>query len=445
MFKRFFRKKFREAIGSLVQEAFTQGFGQPVFNKTNTTSLIKNGYKGNADVYAIINYLCTVASNIDWTLSDIKDTKALVSFKNCQQYDARAMTLEAKALEQIDEHTILNVWANPNKLQTRSEFIYNWCGFKLITGDAFINGISPAIGKNKGLFQELHIMPSQHIRIIPGGRLEPIRRYVLQVGTKVIPFDPETVSHSKYFNPEFKDGQSLYGMSPLQAAFRNVQSSNDADISRVRAFQNQGAVGIISAGSGDERMRMSSTELESLSESYQDKFGGVENTNKILFTTGAVKWDNMGLSPVDMAILESKVMDLRTLARVYSFPSQLLNDPESTKFNNLHELKKSAITDAVMPLLNSLRDELNIWMVANYSKSENRKLFLSPDWKSVAVLQEDIQKLVTWLQRAWWITPNQKLRIQGVEISTDPNMDKHYIPRNLVALGDLSSLPSQPS
>ncbi len=448
MFKRFFRKRLHNAIGSLIHEAFLRGFGQPIFNKTKTADLIKDGYQGNADVYSIINYISTLAANVDWTLSEVKDEKALVSLKNREEYDAKTMTLEAKALEQISEHPILNVLANPNKLQTRSEFVYNWCGFKLITGNAYINGIAPAIGKNKGLFKELFLLPSQFVEIIPGSMREPIKQYIIHVGIKKIKFEPEVVNHSKYFNPDFEHGQSLFGQSPLQAAFRNITSSNDADIARVRAFQNQGAIGMISAGSNEEKMKMSSMELKALSDKYQEKFGGVENFNKVLFTTAMAKWDNMGLSPVDMAILDSKIHDLRTLCNIYGIQSQLFNDPENKTFNNQKEAKKAAMTDVIMPLLNSLRDELNGWLVTNYSKTEGKKLFLNPDWKSVAVLQEDMQKLVNWLARAWWITPNKKLQIQGMEISTDPNMDKIYIPSNLAELGQeiiplQSSSPSQ--
>ena len=438
MLKRFFRKQISQAIGSLIHEAFLRGFGQPIFNKTNTANLIKDGYQGNADVYSIINYISTLASNIDWTLSEIKDEKALISLKNREEYDVKTMELEKKALEQISSHPILDVLANPNPKQTRSEFIYNWCGYKLMTGNAYINGVAPAIGINKGLFKELYIMPSQFMEILPGGIRQPIKKYILHAGITKINFEPEVINHSKYFNPDFIDGQSLFGMSPLQAAFRNVQSSNDADIARVRAFQNQGAIGMISAGSNEEKMKMSNEELKSLSDKYQEKFGGVENFNKVLFTTAMTKWDNMGLSPVDMAILDSKVHDLRTLCNIYSVQSQIFNDPANKTFNNQREAKKAAMTDAVMPLLNSLRDELNLWLVPAYEKQEERKLFLSPDWKSVAVLQEEIEKLVNWLLKSWWLTPNQRLRIQGIEESTDPNMDKIYVPRNLIELGAMA-------
>ncbi len=434
--KRFFRKRIQNVIGSAVLSAiFTRGLTLPIFSKINFQTLIREGYSGNADVFSIINHISTVASNIPWIVSEIKDNKALQTFKNYDQFDHKYINLEEKALHQIEDHPLLKVMECPNVLQSGSEWRYNWCGYKLSTGNAFIHGVKPAIGINKTLIQELHMMPSQFVEILPGDFMMPIKKYFLNINGQRIPFEPEDVSHSKYFNPDVQQGQGLFGMSPLQAAFRTLTSSNDADTARVRAFQNQGAVGMISSTTGDDVEKMSTEELQSLSDAYQDKFGGPENFNKILFTTGMAKWDNMGLSPVDLAIMDSKVHDLRTLCSVYSVQSQIFNDPENKIASNLKEAKKAAMTDAVMPLLNSLRDELNIWLVPAYEKAEGKRLFLSPDWKSVAILQEDFQRLVSWLKNAYWITGNQKLRIMGMDESDDPNMDIVFAPANLARLG----------
>lgn len=435
--KRFFFKQFRNSLGSLIHEAIlSRGFGQPIFNKTDTASLLENGYQGNADVYSIINYISTLAANVDWILFEVKDEKALKQLKSYDPISDKALLLQAKALEPITSHSALDTWNNPNQMQTRSEFVYNWCGWKLNTGNSFINGVKPLFGNNKTVFKELHLLPVQFTEILPGDFRHPVSGYQLNIGgIRPIKFEEENVNHSKYFNPDFVDGQALWGQSPLKAAFRNLSSSNEADVARMRAFQNQGAVGMISSATSDDDMRMSSAELKDLSDTYQNKFGGADNFNKVLFTTGMAKWDNMGLSPVDLAIMNSKIHDLRTLCNIYSVNSGRFNDPGNKRFNNDREGKKSDFTDAVMPLLNGLRDELNMWYIPPYEKLDGKKYFLTPDWKSVAVLQDDIQKLIAWLLRAWWISPNDKLRIQGLPTSTDPKMDLIYIPSNLVELG----------
>lgn len=439
----FFRRKFNGIIGSAVQQAIiTHGFNHPIFSNINFEALLKNGYSGNADVFSIIDWIGTVASSVPWTLSEVKNDKALRKYQSYTNYDAKAMFMEMKALEQIDSHELLDVWNNPNPLQTGMEFRYNWAGFKLSTGNAFINGVKPLIGRNKQKFKQIHMLPSQHVRIVPDGMMMPIKEYILDIHGQELHIPGENVSHSKYFNPNFRLGQALYGQSPLQAAFRNLDTSNEADVARMKAFENQGAVGIISSSAKDETMKMSTAELDDLSDRYQTKFGGPDNFNKVLFTTAPVSWNNMGLSPVDMAILESKVHDLRTLCSVYRVQSQIFNDPENKIASNLAEAEKAAMRNAVMPLLNSLRDEVNLWLVPAYQKP-GQKLFLSPDWKAVAILQEDIQKLVNWLLRAYWVTPNEKRRIQGMEPSSDPNMDKIWIPANFQELGTGGTMPPE--
>ena len=433
--KRILRKLISNVIGSVVQSSFfiNRGFSQPIFNATDTETLLKDGYQGNADVFAIINYISTLASNIQWTVSEVKDEKALAAFKNMEEYDFKAMELQAKSMHQLDTHPILDVLMCPNTLQTQSEFIYNWCGFKLATGNAYIHGVKPAVGNNKTVIKELYNIPSQHVEIIPGDFRHPIRGYQIDINGQRVVLEPETVSHSKYFNPDFRNGQSLYGMAPLESAFRNLGTSNEADIARKSSFENQGAVGMISSATDDVE-RMSPAELKDLSDTYQDKLSGAANLNKVLFTTGMAKWDNMGLSPVDLAIIESKVFDLRVFCNIFMVNSGRFNDPENKRFNNAKEGRKADMTDAVMPLLNSLRDELMIWLVPAYEELEGRKLFLSPDWKSVAVLQADMELLVKWLKEAWWITPNQKLKIQGMDESTNERMDEVFIPSNLLQL-----------
>lgn len=444
MFK-FLRQKFNGIIGAAIQHAIvSHGLGHPIFSNINFEALLRNGYSGNADVFSIIDWISTVASNVPWTLSEVKNDKALRKFQSYTNYDAKAMFMEVKALEQIDSHELLDVWNNPNPLQTGAEFRYNWGGFKLSTGNALINGVKPEIGRNKEKFKQIHMLPTQHIQIVPGDFMMPIKEYILDLHGQELTIPGENVSHSKYFNPNFRMGQALFGQSPLQAAFRNLDTSNEADVARMRAFENQGAVGIISSNAKDKDLKMSTAELDDLSDRYKSKFGGSENFNKVLFTTAPVSWDNMGLSPVDMAIMESKVHDLRTLCSVYRVQSQIFNDPENKIASNLAEAEKAAMRNAVMPLLNSLRDEVNLWLVPAYQKP-GQKLFLSPDWKAVAILQEDIQKLVNWLLRAYWVTPNEKRRIQGMEPSIDANMDKIWIPGNFIEIGTGGTVPPEDS
>jgi hypothetical protein len=53
-------------------------------------------------------------------------------------------------------------------------------------------------------------------------------------------------------------------------------------------------------------------------------------------------------------------------------------------------------------------------------------------------MQQNLKETVDALDKAWWITPNQKLAQMGRELSKDALMDKVYIPTSYVPLDEVS-------
>jgi hypothetical protein len=146
----------------------------------------------------------------------------------------------------------------------------------------------------------------------------------------------------------------------------------------------------------------------------------------IIVTASKIGWQKLGLSPVDLAIIDSMKMNLRQLCNVYRVNSALLNDPDNKTYNNMYEARKALISDAILPELISIRSDLNKWLVAPYNKSENKKYFLDFDLSVFPELQEDKKEQIQYLERAWWLTPNQKLQEMGYSYNPDPLMDKIY-------------------
>ena len=440
MFRGFFRKQISRAIGSVISKEIFRfiGMGNPIYKEASFDNFIKEGYMGNADVYSIIDKICKTCSSIEWTLNEVVNKKELRHYKQINNAATiKSEIYRTKALKEIPEHRILDLLEHPNNIQGYTEFLCNYVGFKLTTGNALINGVAPDFGKNKGLFQELWLMPPQLTDIVAGGWGEPIKGYRLNITyNRRHDIPAENVLHSRYFNPEYANGAYLWGISPLKAAFKNIAASNSADTARVKSFINNGAMGIISGDARDESMAMSGDEVKAVEEKYREKFGGTENINKVLFTAANVRWYNMGMSPVDLAIIESKKLDLRTLCNIYGVQSQLFNDPENKTYNNQEEAKKSLITEVVMPIMNDLRDELNSWLVKPYSLAEGKTYWLDLNWKNVSVLQDNFKEMAATLEKTWWMSPNQRRTIQGMDVMPDPAMDKIYIPSSLVLLED---------
>src|SRR5690606_24739551 len=76
----------------------------------------------------------------------------------------------------------------------------------------------------------------------------PIDYFMLVIGNSYIQFKAEDVIHSKFPNPNYDlSGRHLYGMSPMEAANRDVQLSNSTIDHSNSTMKNGGIYGFIHA------------------------------------------------------------------------------------------------------------------------------------------------------------------------------------------------------
>jgi len=412
------------------------GAGAPSFMSTKKEELVTEGYMGNPLVYMIVGYMTRLAAQIPWTFYEVKDDKSLNRWKNLDPTDRiRYPILETKAVEPIQQHDVVDIWKRPNELQAQSEFIEQVLGYKLITGNTFIHGLAPETGPNNGLFVQLDVLPAQFIGAKYGSPMEPLAHYYwLGDPTKKIP--KEYVMHSKRWNPLPYSMGGLYGLSPLQAGSRLIQRSNDSITASVKSLQNMGAVGMLSRYVGDAQDGSSLTpdQAKQIEHKYYQKFGGANNRGKIMVTGAAVKWQQMAMSPVDLKIIEQENVDLRRMCAIYGLASQLFNDPDSKTYNTYKEAKAGAYTQAVIPEMRSLRDEVNRWWIPGFEKRDNRKYWLDMDLQAIPELQTDIKQLMDWLRDADMLTPDEKRKVLDYEPLEAPGTDQLWVDGNKITM-----------
>ena len=104
-------------------------------------------------------------------------------------------------------------------------------------------------------------------------------------------------------------------------------------------------------------------------------------------------------------------------------------------FDNLSQARKDFITQTILPRACSNRDELNRMLLKAFNLDE-KTFTIDIDISELPEMQEDMQKQVQALSLAWWFSANQRLEMMGEEASTDPNMDKIWIPNNLTLMDD---------
>lgn len=416
----------RRSIGSeVISEILKMVRGRAIYPPDNVETYIDKGYLFNPVVYSIVSFVAQKAGAIPWGVYEVKNDKALHSYKSANSYNINTKIIKTKALVAIPDHELNAIFLKPNILQGWAEFFEQVVGFKLVTGNSYIHMIGPTAGLNKGSIREMWNIPSQIIRPVAGDKMEPVRGYKYLTSDTLIPYDQ--VIHLKYWTPEYFNGQNLVGLSPLRASLRLITKSNSSFDSSVGALQNQGAFGIISA---EKDTDLTEEQADMIESRLREKVGGPANRGKNIVTSATLKWQQMGMSPVDLNIIESDRMDLRALCNIYHVPSELFNDAANKTYSNTKEAGSAVYTNAVLPALNQFRDAFN-----QYISNKYPGLYCDYDASMISELQDDLQLMTTALAGAWWITPEERRDIMNFPADdTNPLLKDYWIPAGLVPM-----------
>ncbi len=416
----------RKSIGSeVISEMLKMVQGRAIYPADNVETYINKGYLFNPVVYSIVSFIAQKAGAIPWGVYEVRNDKALHSYKSANSYNLNTKIIKTKALVALPDHELNSIFLKPNIIQGWAEFIEQVVGFKLVTGNSYIHMIGPTSGINMGSIREMWNIPSQIIRPVAGDRMQPILGYKYLNKETIIPV--EQMIHLKYWTPEYFNGQNLVGLSPLRASLRLMTKSNASFDSSVGALQNQGAFGIISA---EKESELTEEQAEMIETKLKKKVGGPENRGKNIVTSASLRWQQMGMSPVDLNIIESDKMDLRALCNIYHVPSELFNDAANKTYSNTKEAGSAVYTNAVLPALNQFRDALNQFIISRYPG-----IYCDYDASMISELQDDLQMMATALSSIWYLSPNEKRDLLNFSADeTNPLMNEYWVPSGLMPM-----------
>ena len=416
----------------------------------NAQAFVRDGYQSNDIVYSIVKLITDKAKLAPFHVYKIVDQTAAKRYKALMKQPdkienwSEVKQLHKKAFELYDGDSRLNeLLRYPNEEDTWSDLIEQWCGFKLLTGNSFIYAKMIEGGANNGKPYELYALPAQYMAIIANVEVFPPTRvgYQLYYG-KMWSFDTTEILHDKYFNPYWSvTGNELYGQSPLMAAARTLTRSNEAKTAAVASFQNGGPAGVLFMN--DDRFDPTSgtQQAQALKKSISEK-GGASNYNSIAVSGYKVDWKQIGLSPVELNIIESEKWDMKSLCNIYGVPSQLLNDADNKTYNNQVEGEKALTLRCAIPLLDAITDNLNRKLHSDWGY-RGTNVYIGYDIQVYQELEANKAEQVAWLDKAWWISPAQKMEIMGLKnpdyIPTE-ELEKLYVPSNLQPIDQFQPL-----
>jgi HK97 family phage portal protein len=402
-----------------------------IMQDDNDETYIREGYQRNATIYSIINLITKAATTVPFQIYQIKSDSKMKQYKSMTSGHLdgsaiyRANLLRKSAMELVSDSELEQVLKRPNPEQSFSTWLQEVIAFGKLTGNRYIYGISPETGPNQGKFKQLYVMPSQLVEIVSGGLMDPVQAYKIIYNSEYY-IAPENMCHIKDFNPDYNSaGSNLYGQSPLRAGLRVMMSNNEAVTTGLKYLQNQTSRGMLVSKDGT----INETQAQALKDKFRKTYQGAQNAGDIIITPKDLSWVNFGLTASDLSLIEQYNGTVKDLCNIYNIPVQLLNNTDASTYNNQKEAKKALYQNAVIPELIKIRDELNRWLVPQYGAD----LYFDFDFTAISELQEEVDKLVTQMAAAWWITPNEKREAMNYgKDDQNPFMDDYYIPSNLM-------------
>ena len=372
---------------------------------TNNKTYLEQGFGKNPDVYAVIKQMSDKTSSIPWSVKRVKDEQAktrLDRFRHTTKYNhtpqqyIKSKGLKAAAFEEKELEFPME---RPNIMQTWADIKALYETFLSATGNVFFYMSSPENGINAGEPTNLYVLPSHMMQIIVKDNIDmqgvenPISHYLLIEGNSFVRFEAENVIHVKLANPFYdSQGSHLYGLSPLRAALRNIQSSNEAIDNNNRTLLNSGAFGFLHSKGQNV---MTDTQAKALKQRLVEMDKDGSRLGQIAATNAEIGFTRIALTTDELKPFDYLKFDQKMICNVLGWETKLLNDDDGAKYDNYKLASKVALGKSIIPHNRLLEEAFNQHFLPRFKGYEGAVLEF--EYEDLPEMQPDMKLLVEWM------------------------------------------------
>ncbi len=372
--------------GAVGRMAALQGASPVRWTARDTVSLTRAGFQGNPVGFRVVRLISEAAAALPLVLHG----------------DDR----------RFDQHPLLSLLRRPNPAQSRAEFLEAIYAQLLLSGNAYVEAVSPAEG---GLPAELHVLRSDRMSVVPGADGWPAG-YDYAVGGRKHRFlngeGPAVICHVRAFHPL----DDHYGLSPIEAASTAVDVHNSASRWSKALLDNAARPsGAIVFKGSDGQGLMSPEQFERLQTEMEMHHQGARNAGRPMLLEGGLDWKPMGFSPSDMEFHKTKEAAAREIALAFGVPPMLLGIPGDATYANYQEANRGFFRLTVLPLVAKVADSLAHWL----SSHAGEMLELRPDLDQVPALAAERDAHWRRVMEASFLSDAEKRRLLGLPQVTD--------------------------
>ena len=349
--------------------------GQPVWSPRNYESFAKEAYGKNVVAYQSINRIADAIASVK--LGVYRGETELV------------------------DHPLLTLLRRPNPMQSYGDYVRAKVSYLMIAGNGYEERF--IVGSE---VKELYQLRPDRMSIMPSTNGVPAA-YIYKVGQNTTRWDvdPRTlnsdVRHIKLFNPL----NDWYGMSPIEAGAYALDQNNESMAWMQALLQNSarpsGALTVKDGGTlADENFNRLKAQIE-------EQYSGSINAGRPMLLEGGLEWQQMGLSPTDMGIIESKFASARDVALAFGVPPQLLGIPGDNTYANYAEARLAFWEDTALPLLQMIVNDWNSWLGSLYGVE------IRPDVDGIPAIAEKRLRMWQMADASQDLTINERRALKG--------------------------------
>ena len=324
--------------------------GAPLRAPRDYAAFVAEGYKSSVWVYACVREIAASVSAIPWKLQ----RKVTDGFEN------------------ISEHPLIDLLERPNPWMSSQEFFEAWATYLNLAGNVYWE-LSQLDGEGRP--QALYLLRPDKIKVRPHPQ-DFLAGYEYEANQKKVQFLPEEVIHFKFLDPL----NEFYGLSPLEAASRIIDTENEAVSWNRFFFQNAAKPD----GALMTDQLLSEAQRAALSTSIASDWIGTENAHKPLLLEAGLKWTSLSSSQKDMDFINLRKMAREEICGVFGVPPNLVGILDRATFSNYAQARKSFYEETIVPTLVRLSSKINAELVPRFGDD----LYFVFDLTQVSALQE---------------------------------------------------------
>lgn len=370
-----FRRPAPEQKESQAAKLMVVNPGQPVWSPRNYESFAREAYGKNVVAYQSINRIADAIASVKLGVY--------------------------RGETELTEHPLISLLNRPNPFQSYGDYIRAKVSFLMLAGNGYEERFM--IGSE---VKELYQLRPDRMSILPAPNGIPAA-YIYKVGQNTTRWDVDprsltcNVRHLKLFNPL----NDWYGLSPIEAGAYAIDQNNESMAWMQALLQNSarpsGALTVKDGGT------LSDENFNRLKAQIEEQYSGSTNAGRPMLLEGGLDWQQMGLTPTDMGIIDTKFSSARDVALAFGVPPQLLGIPGDNTYANYAEARLAFWEDTALPLMEMIVTDWNAWLGSIYGVT------IKPDIDAIPAIAEKRLSMWQMADASNDLTINERRALKG--------------------------------